>query len=675
MNNPTFYRLIPLLLLMFCQLSHGDGLWRGEADELGNSRVVTASKSSQDKLDSVLSISSIDRQQIVAAGASNIAEALQLLPGIFVTQQTNGLYDVNIRGLNFVPEETTISGMSNRRTLLMIDGRPVYDYFNSQTLLENLPVGLADIARIEVVRGAVSALYGPNAVSGVINLITRRSHGKGVEFDVQQGNHSSSNYQFAAWHEFSGQQLRLSASMEDRERSQSDYYSYTDKAYVPISDLAGLDGIDEIADPQRSLEADHFMLSLNNANSEYFYYDLSYFHTESYHQAMRLNSRITPLTASTLLSDELNLKVDTFGLQMRLSQQKSFKANLGFDDFVYHSLSQQVEIEYPIRLPRLLIRPGVFNNRNEYNGQFIQGKQQLLHSGITLRTEYQLQRDTRMVAGARYTNYNAPDDGYLDYQLSFGWQPFVDTKMHLGVMSSHNSPSMVGQYIDVDFVSNDNSFRALVIGDPQARLQRTTNYELGLHHSLDLNSTLSMEVFVNELSEFSGYVVDSSIQGGSTLVVERAYQDIQTAAVQQGLTFEWLYEAGRWDFSLQGTVQKTRISDQPETLNAPLVYDDVDGQGTPGFYAGYVLNYQLADAWQLNLNGNYLSAYRFNAQQPQGDYQRPAGGFHNITLSYRAHDQWLMQVSARNLSDQHEPQAFNGDDFASQLWGRLTFRY
>ena len=117
--------------------------------------------------------------------------------------------------------------------------------------------------------------------------------------------------------------------------------------------------------------------------------------------------------------------------------------------------------------------------------------------------------------------------------------------MHFGVMSSHNSPSMVSQYIDVDFVSNDNSFRSFVSGDPQARLQRTTNYELGLHHSLDLNSTLSLEVFVNELSEFSGYVVDSSTQGDSTLVVERTYQEIQTKALQQGLLSEWLYEAGR----------------------------------------------------------------------------------------------------------------------------------
>ena len=675
MNNKISLRLFIICLCLHNLSAHADGLWQGDADELDNARVVTASRSSQDKLDSILSISSIDRQQILSAGVTSIAEALQMIPGIFVIQQSNGLYDVNIRGLNFIPEETTISGMSNRRTLLMIDNRPVFDFFNGETLLENLPVALIDIERIEVVRGAVSALYGPNAVTGVINIITRRESGYGAELDLLQGNFDSSLKQLTAWYEFKGQQLRLSASMEDRERSQGSYYSYTDKIYVPLASLAGRDGVDEIADPYRSLESDRYMLSANNDGSEFVHYDFSYFHAESYQQAMRLNSRTTPLTASKLFSDELNLKLDIADMQVRLSQQKSFKANLGFNDFVYHSLSQQLEVEYPIRLPRLLIRPGAFNNHNEYEGHFIRGKRQQLQSGMTLRTEYQMQRDIKVVGGARYTNYNAPYDGYFDYQLSFGWQQYIDTSWRFGIMSSHNSPSMVAQYIDVDFVSVDNSFRALVTGDPQARLQRMRNYELGLRHSLDLDSSLDVEVFRNEISDISGYVVNSSVQGGSTLLVERAFEPIKTSAIQHGITFEWLYQGPRWHFSLNATGQTTRILNQVDSLNAPLTYQDIDGAGAPELFSNYNFRYQLTAPWVLNVSGTYVSAYRFNAQQPQGDYSRPAGAFHNVGLSYQPQQELQIQISVRNLTDQHEPQAFNGDDFNSQLWGRLTFRY
>ena len=49
---------------------------------------------------------------------------------------------------------------------------PVFNYSHGGTLWESLPVSFEDVDRIEVVRGPSSALYGPNAVSGVINIIT-----------------------------------------------------------------------------------------------------------------------------------------------------------------------------------------------------------------------------------------------------------------------------------------------------------------------------------------------------------------------------------------------------------------------------------------------------------------------------------------------------------------------
>lgn len=674
MNHRTLLSLLICFIILYCNVGYADGLWQGEADELGNSRVVTASRSSQDKFESVLSISSIDREQILKTGVTNIAEALQLIPGVLVTRQNNGVFDVHIRGLSFVPEQTTMSGMSNRRTLLMIDNRPVFDFFNGETLLENLPVSLIDVERIEVVRGAVSALYGPNAMMGVINIITRRDLGTGAEIDVLKGQFNSQIAQISAWHEFAGQHVRINASASDRDRSQADYYSYNTGQYVPLETWAGASGVDDIAEPRRALENDRLMISANNETSARLHYDLSYFHNESYVQAMRLNSRTTPYTASTLLSDDVNLKLDGFGFQLRASQQKSSQRNLGFDDFTYTSVVQQTEIEYPMRLPRWLIRPGIFNNRNIYKGDFIQGEQAQLQSGLTLRSEYQMNRQLKVIGGARYSQYNAPDEGYLDYQLSLGWQQYADTFWRAGMMASHSSPSMVGQYIDVDFVNSDNSFRALVIGDPQARLQRMRNYELAVRHSLDVNSTIDVELFRNEQSDFSGYVINNTIDG-ATLLVERAYRPIDTQAIQHGITAEWAYDADRWSLNLNLTAQHTRLLNQVESLDAPLVYRDKDGVGTPGLYAGYQFTYQLNNAWHLSLTGNYLSAYSYRAQQPQGTYSRPAGASHNLTINYQADNHWLLQLSARNLSDQNESQAFYGDELKPQLWGRIEFKY
>ena len=63
----------------------------------------------------------------------------------------------------------------NTSILVMVDNRPVFNYLQGGTYWQNLPIGITDVDRIEVVHGPVSSLYGPNAVSGVINIITKES--------------------------------------------------------------------------------------------------------------------------------------------------------------------------------------------------------------------------------------------------------------------------------------------------------------------------------------------------------------------------------------------------------------------------------------------------------------------------------------------------------------------
>ncbi|MEO1518723.1 MAG: TonB-dependent receptor plug domain-containing protein [Bacteroidota bacterium] len=120
------------------------------------------------------SISVIDREQILAAGCNNIPEALRLIPGVIVREQTNGNFDVHIRGLDNVPPGGTFTLSTNTTTLVMIDGRPVYSYFSGGTFYESLPIGVEDIQQIDLIKGAASVMYGPNAASGVINIITTK---------------------------------------------------------------------------------------------------------------------------------------------------------------------------------------------------------------------------------------------------------------------------------------------------------------------------------------------------------------------------------------------------------------------------------------------------------------------------------------------------------------------
>jgi outer membrane receptor for ferrienterochelin and colicins len=105
----------------------------------------------------------ISGEDIRRSGALNLAEALKGYAGIDVNRNATQQYDVTIRGGN---------SPFNPRLLVMINGRQVYlDHFG-MTSWSNLGVELSEIRQVEIVKGPMSALFGFNAASGVINIIT-----------------------------------------------------------------------------------------------------------------------------------------------------------------------------------------------------------------------------------------------------------------------------------------------------------------------------------------------------------------------------------------------------------------------------------------------------------------------------------------------------------------------
>lgn len=126
--------------------------------------VVTAARKEQLATQAPMSMTVIPRGEIRASGAITIPDVLRMVPGLDVMQPTATDWEVNARGLN--------QAMSNKM-LVMVDGRVVYRYLYGNTVWATLPVVLEDIERIEIVRGPGSSLYGANAFSGVINIITR----------------------------------------------------------------------------------------------------------------------------------------------------------------------------------------------------------------------------------------------------------------------------------------------------------------------------------------------------------------------------------------------------------------------------------------------------------------------------------------------------------------------
>ncbi|MCE5272518.1 TonB-dependent receptor [bacterium] len=142
---------------------------------------VTASGADQSLDQSPASMTVISAQEIRASGAGSIPELLQWVPGLDVMRLGASQYEVCARGLNMVPAD---------KMLVLIDGRSVYqDYFGGINWF-SLPLLPEQIERIEVMRSPGSALYGANAFSGVINIITRTpSQLNGVRLEQRLGSH------------------------------------------------------------------------------------------------------------------------------------------------------------------------------------------------------------------------------------------------------------------------------------------------------------------------------------------------------------------------------------------------------------------------------------------------------------------------------------------------------
>lgn len=155
--RPLRFACLPLALAgAFGGLAHAQ-----ETPTLGET-VVTANRTPQALSDLVGDVSIVDRQAIERSGATGVADVLSRLPGIEISR-TGGVGNTT---------SLFIRGAETRFTAVYLDGVRIDSQSTGGAGWEGIP--LAQIDRIEVLRGPAAAVYGSDAVGGVIQLFTRR---------------------------------------------------------------------------------------------------------------------------------------------------------------------------------------------------------------------------------------------------------------------------------------------------------------------------------------------------------------------------------------------------------------------------------------------------------------------------------------------------------------------
>jgi outer membrane receptor protein involved in Fe transport len=148
--------------------------------------VVTGSRLTKSNVTSSVPLVQLDAAEINSRGVARVEDVVNILPNVFVSQTTevangaNGTSTLNLRGLG------------SQRTLVLIDGKrlPFGSPFSSSANVDMVPA--RNVERVDIITSGASAVYGSDAVAGVVNFITRKDF-EGFEFDYQYSTNYNDN--------------------------------------------------------------------------------------------------------------------------------------------------------------------------------------------------------------------------------------------------------------------------------------------------------------------------------------------------------------------------------------------------------------------------------------------------------------------------------------------------
>ncbi|HYG18449.1 MAG TPA: TonB-dependent receptor [Ohtaekwangia sp.] len=693
-------------------------------EELMNIEIVSASKKSESLFDASLSASVLTSDEIRNAGATSIMEALRLIPGLIVRESSNGNYDVHIRGLDNVPPNSLILTSTNTTTLVMINNRPVYNYLQGGTFWESLPIDLNDVERIEVVRGPSSTLYGPNAVSGVINIITRelKTEGLSVWGNGQYGSKNTAIANASVGYKFNGKfDVSLSGNAQSRSRDVR-YLDYATYEWVDSpNDLAITNPSEYYPNPDKSMIKYGVNTFVNYTPSEKSKFRLTAGAQDSEAQMVMVdNNGVSNMSTILTNSKYVDLHASTNGINAQVSYTWAVQAPVaGMMGSKYDYNITDASVEYDINLKGLSIKPGLTYREATYNDDpywnvaagegIVAGKQTMKTVGGSVRFDYKLLDERmRFTGGIRFDKFTYPDKVFTSYQGAVSYKlrehnllravysrayrsPFIfDTFFSY----SQNTPAGPGVFVDYSISGNRN-----------LDLLHSDMLEFGYRTRLRSNVSLDAEVYLTQTQNYTALIRHATmmtpenypvIASGSVTV-----ENIPLSVRQAGVSLSMTIVVDKFQVKPFVTFQNTTLKDYsphftmsnaaPAAENGfdPAINNVNSGIGTerdhkftPKAYGGAYINYSLSAKFNINMNAYWFSQQTFY----QGDNIRYNDGIRgvqhidgkvilNARLSYKPVNQLNVFVTVKNLLGDKSVEFYQSDETSMMVVGGVNFNF
>lgn len=588
----------------------------------GDEIVVTATRTEQKISDAPATMSVVSGADIRRRPVQDLAEALENEPGL------------SINGIGMTRRGISIRGMSNEHLLTLIDGRRINDSASNMSHVD-FDLGWVPslaIDRIEVVRGPLSALYGSEALAGVVNVITRRpderleaaglamlgfrdgAGGDSVQFSALLGGPVvSNNFGLVAWGEYRKRDRTQSLSdprqseLEGREAKSGSIIAWwkpepghqIEIGQAAIEDDRVRDTVTTGARPIYYLYQDHITRAQTHGS-----YSGSWSWGEVRARAYRA------------VLERVNER-DQNQEPTRPTRSVDFVA----DAQVTINLLANHRLTFGAEHRNEFLREASVNAA---------GKASANHDALFAQNEWTLGDLGSITAGAR-----------LDHHPAYGWQvspraylvlkPVPSLVLRGGVGEAFKAPSL--KQLSLEYITVAAGGRFIITGNPDLKPEASTSYELGAAYQ-GKGWQVAATIFQNDLN---GLVQSICVEKCGVRGKERrAYVNVDEARIK-GIEL-----SGEWSpvESLSLSASYTYIDPRNRSAKVELAE-------RPNHTVKWNLGWEMVSGTSLQLRGRYVGAqtiYQTNLPVRLSGYD-----LWSINFSHKVNDHLTFKAGVDNL--------------------------
>jgi iron complex outermembrane receptor protein len=555
--------------------------------------VISASKFKENIKKTPASVSVIDADMIDKMGAQTLIEALRSVPGLGVHQSNMFHNEIESRG---------VKTWFSEKVLILLDGHSLNTLRNGGASVQYDKIPLENVKRIEVVRGPASALYGENAFTALINIITKDAKDiDGVEASIKGGSFNTKTFN-----------LLFGKVYGDLSISGNINVTQTD-GYDPFvtADAVGNSGIADTSGKRKNM---HFKINYND-----FYLMGHYSDREEgpyFGIANALNQNTLYNYESLFIEAGYKKDLSTnISLHLRTYYDKNTPNNTlevfpaGFPAPVYpngilansswESSKKGVELLGTYRGEKMVFVSGMmFEKQNLDKPEETQNYDPLTmapYGAMTLlppelrsidpvdrevyafygELSYELSKSLKVSLGARYDHFS-DFGGTLNPRMGVVWEANANNIFKLMYGEAFRAPTFAELY---------NQNNPSIIGNPNLDPEKIKTFELGWENSSLSRANLQVTLFHNEISDIISL-------GATNMYGNEGKLEIV------GIETQLKYLLGRGSYIVANyTYQKPQNDDYDRAL--------LSGISEHKAYVG--LNYRFNENYNLYVDANYRS--------------------------------------------------------------------